>query len=87
MRYEIQFKKSAWETLQALEPNIRGRLKEAILELADNPVPAGAVRLRGDLPFCRIRVGSYRVIYEVRHAVFVVLVLKIGHRRDVYRQL
>ena len=86
MRYEIQFKKSAWETLQALEQNIRGRLLGAIWELADNPVTARAKRLKGNLPFYRIRVGSYRVIYEIKSAALVVLVLKIGHRRDVYRE-
>lgn len=87
MRYEIRFKKSAWETLQSIERDTRGRLKEAILALADNPTPAGCRKLAGNRPFYRIRVGSYRVIYEIMGDVLVVLVLKVGHRRDVYRDL
>jgi mRNA interferase RelE/StbE len=68
-----------------LDPQIRGRLAPHISALADEPRPVGSKRLAGSDDLYRIRVGAYRVVYRVEDDVLLVLVLKLGHRRDVYR--
>lgn len=55
-----------------------------MLALADDPRPAGAAKLVGTRSAWRVRIGDYRVIYEVRDEVLLVLVIKIGHRKQVY---
>lgn len=87
MRYEIRFKTSAWKALQKLDREARGRLALAIWDLADDPRPPGSRKLTGAESLYRIRVGNYRVIYQVRDDLLVVLVVKLGHRRDIYRDL
>ncbi|TKB66358.1 MAG: type II toxin-antitoxin system RelE/ParE family toxin [Nitrospira sp.] len=61
------------------------RADEAILKLAENPRPHGARKLSG-VPLYRIRVGSFRIVYEVNDAQHLVTVVTIGHRREVYRK-
>lgn len=62
-------------------------MAEAILALGENPRPKGASKLSGQRPFYRVRVGDYRVIYEIQEKILVVLVIKVGHRREVYQKL
>jgi mRNA interferase RelE/StbE len=85
LSYEIQIKASALKAINKLETQIRARIVTRIVELADNPRPQGSTKLSGPDSFYRVRVGNYRIIYEVKDDVLVVLVLKVGHRRDVYR--
>lgn len=63
----------------------RTRLIEAIDTLVTVPRPGGCVKLVGSTDRCRVLVGDHRIIYEVRDGELVVLVVKVGHRRDVYR--
>lgn len=84
--YTIELIPSAIKTLVAFGRPLQLRLKPAIDALAHEPRPPGAKKLKGDLRY-RIRVGDYRIIYEIRDAILVVLVIKIGHRREVYRGL
>jgi mRNA interferase RelE/StbE len=60
------------------------RIFERIEKLAENPRPYGCEKLRGQNTY-RIRQGDYRIIYEIKDKVLIVLVLRIGHRRDIYR--
>lgn len=84
MTYRVHIKRSAAKTLQTIARDERLRLIEAIDRLADNP-GAGSV-LKGELSgLRRLRVGSYRIVYEVQAQQLVVLVVRIGHRRDLYR--
>jgi mRNA interferase RelE/StbE len=62
---------------------LQARLGRRILTLADEPRPAGVVKLSG-LDAFRIRVGDYRAIYEIRDDLLLVLILSVGHRREVY---
>ena len=87
MPYEIQFKTSAWKAFSKLKGEARGRVTEAIMGLAENPRPQNARKLSGKGDFYRVRVGDYRVIYEIHEKALVVLIFKVGHRRDVYRKL
>jgi mRNA interferase RelE/StbE len=64
------------------------RLDQALLSLAENPVPAGSKQLVGeDPPLYRVRVGDYRILYQIEDDVLVILVVHVGHRKDVYRFL
>jgi mRNA interferase RelE/StbE len=85
MRYELIIKPSAEKSLDKLPRPIRSRIVDALKQLCDNPHPAGSVKLTGDENLWRIRIGSYRVVYEIHNAKLVVLVLRVAHRRDVYR--
>ena len=70
--------------LLKMSSDVLRRLEEAITGLGDEPRPQGARRLQGVEDLYRIRVGDYRVIYRIRDKAVVVLVVKIGHRREVY---
>ncbi len=84
MRYSIEVVPSARKALARLPLPMRRRVQVAIDQLADNPFPAGVKKLQGEDAY-RIRVGDYRVIYEVQHGRLTILVIRIGHRREVYR--
>jgi mRNA interferase RelE/StbE len=85
MAYSIQFTARALRDLVALDRPVQQRLRHHIDRLAQNPFPARAKKLHGEEPYYRIRVGDYRVIYQVEARQLRVVVVKIGHRRDVYR--
>ena len=85
MPYTIEFAASALREFKALERALQRRVGTRIDHLANNPFPPGVKKLQGELSFYRIRVGDYRVIYRIDGKRVVIMVLKIGHRRDVYR--
>ena len=85
MEYFVEFRPSALKALRGVAPSNRARISKAIEALADNPYPAGCKKLAAEDGFWRIRVGDYRVIYKVIQERLVVTVVKIGHRREVYR--
>ncbi len=82
--YELVFKKSVAKDLRRVPNADVARIIERIRALADDPRPSGCEKLSG-LERYRIRQGVYRIVYEVLDHKLVVLVVKIGHRRDVYR--
>lgn len=84
-RYEVQLVASARRELLKLPARMRVRVADAIRALATDPQPPGCKKLAGNAEYFRIRVGDYRILYEVRDRAILVLVIKIGHRRDVYR--
>jgi len=84
-RYEILIKPSARKELEAIGlKKDRQRIVEAILSLAESPCPMGCRKLSGKDKY-RIRCGVYRVVYSIQDVVLVVTIMKVGHRRDVYR--
>ena len=85
MLFSIQFTPRAQRDFSALDRAVQQRLRRYIDRLAENPFPASAKRLHAEEPFHRIRVGDYRVIYQVERQQLVVIIVKIGHRKDVYR--
>jgi mRNA interferase RelE/StbE len=64
---------------------MRARVDRKVDALAENPRPAGAKKLKGSSELWRVRAGDYRVIYSIHDDVLLILVVKIGHRGDVYR--
>jgi mRNA interferase RelE/StbE len=85
LEYRIQFAPSARRQLEDLPMKIQRRIAAHIDQLAFNPRPRGSIKLEGEDDLYRIRVGKYRVIYGIQDDELIVLVLRIGHRRDVYR--
>ena len=85
MPYEITVEKTAKKQIRKLQPSEQVRIAEAILTLADDPRPAGCLKLTNREAW-RIRVGDYRIIYEIRDEVLIVVVVTVGHRREVYKK-
>jgi mRNA interferase RelE/StbE len=83
--YRIEVSRRAERALLALSPEVSARIEVKIDALAHDPRPRGVKKLAGGEALYRLRVGDYRVIYQVRDRVLVVLVVDVGHRRDVYR--
>jgi mRNA interferase RelE/StbE len=83
--YKLFISKKAEKALNLLSKRDRKRILETIQLLAGNPMPMGCRKLSGEENLFRIRVGVYRVIYEIKNKLLTVLILKVGHRRDIYR--
>jgi mRNA interferase RelE/StbE len=81
--YRIELRPATVRALRKLDPPIRRRVQGAIVLLAQNPRPPAARALKGR-PGLRVRVGDYRVIYTIQDEVLLVVVVTLGHRRDVY---
>ena len=82
--YRLQIKPSAVRELEGVPRQDRRRLAARMRALADDPRPPGAEKLRGH-DLYRVRQGSYRILYEIVDRDLSVTVIKIGHRREVYR--
>jgi len=86
MPYSISYRPTAAKTLRKLDKPIARRLVSEIGQLAYDPRPKGCSQLAGGEGEYRIRVGDYRIVYDVNDVEVVVLVLRVGHRRDIYRR-
>ncbi|MBN4066620.1 type II toxin-antitoxin system RelE/ParE family toxin [Simkania negevensis] len=85
-KYKVQFNKRYLKDLQKIPRADQRQIRESILSLADNPRPSGCKKLKGSKGFLyRVRWGDYRVVYTIQDDVLIVLVIAVGHRRDVYR--
>ena len=84
MTYTVEILRSAQKRLAKIDGQNRKRIIDAIRVLANDPRPPGSKKLSGR-PAWRIRMGTYRVIYEVHDQQLLVLVVAVGHRREVYR--
>ena len=82
--YELVFRKSVAKDLRVFPKQDVKRIMQRIRVLADDPQPPGCEKLSGQERY-RIRQGVYRIIYEIEDSRLVVLIVKVGHRRDVYR--
>ena len=85
MPYRIEFSPRADRDLGALPHEAQARVRTRIDALALNPRPVGVEKLAGETGAYRVRVGTYRILYEIHDRVLRVVLLKIGHRREVYR--
>jgi len=81
--YRIELRPAAVRALKKLDPQVRTRVQGAITLLAEDPRPPAARPLRGR-PGLRVRVGDYRIIYTVADDVLLIVVVTLGHRRDIY---
>lgn len=85
MLYFIEFSSAAARHFRGLPKAVKVRLSAHIDALAEQPRPPHAKMLFGREQLWRIRVGTYRIVYAIEDDVLVVLVVRVGHRRDVYR--
>jgi mRNA interferase RelE/StbE len=82
--YRVVIEKKASRALMALDQHHRARITGAIELLARNPYPPAARKLTNRLAY-RVRVGDHRIIYSVQESTITIVVVAIGHRKDVYR--
>ena len=82
--YELVFRKSVAKDLRGYPKQDVKRIMQRIRALADDPLPSGCEKLSSQERY-RIRQGVYRIIYEIEDSRLVVLIVKVGHRREVYR--
>ena len=83
-KFDLVFKECVSKDLKELPKQDVQRILERIDALRDEPRPQGSVKLSGK-EYYRVRQGNYRIIYEIQDAQLVVIVIKVGHRREVYR--
>ena len=84
-RYRIEWRSSTKKDLRKIESQDRLRIITAVEQLATDPFPPGCTKLSGSERNYRIRTGNYRILYYVHSGHLVIEVIKVGHRKDVYR--
>lgn len=84
-RYRVEIARRALKSIAAFPRKEQQRVRAAIDLLADNPRPPGCVAMVGEPHAYRVRTGDYRIVYEVFDDRLLVQVVRVGHRRDVYR--
>lgn len=85
MPYIVKFTSHAARSFRKLSRDVQARLSPSIESLKDNPRPPGSEKLKGSDDAYRIRVGDYRILYEVRDKELLVYIIEAGHRREVYK--
>lgn len=83
--YRIEVSRTAEKQLRRLSRPEQVRLLSAIRGFSSDPRPAGYRKLKGYDDVYRVRVGVFRVIYSIEESIVTVIILKVGHRRDIYR--
>ena len=86
MSYKLITPKSVQKQIDALPDEIRDRIDESIKALAENPRPDGVVKMKGSESEYRIRIGNYRVVYDINDGELTILLIQCRHRREVYKK-
>jgi len=87
MAYTIKFRPAVEKNLRSLPRKELLRIKGKIEALAENLPDPATTKMKGNNHFHKIRTGDYRIIYEIHQEVLVILVVKIGHRKNIYKHL
>ncbi len=82
--YRVLIESPAWRQINRLSEEVQNKLFDKIYTLELEPRPSGGKKLRGKTQFYRLRVGDYRIIYDVQDGILVVVVVEVGDRKDVY---
>jgi mRNA interferase RelE/StbE len=85
VRYTVKIEKSALKALKKIPKDSIAAIWKEISALEHNPRPAGHKKLKGPQSLYRVRSGNYRIIYEIQDKLLIILVVRIGDRKDVYR--
>lgn len=85
MNHRVTLLRDAQKAMDKLNADLRGRMLRAMRLLEDDPRHPGVVKLAGPEDLYRVRVGDWRIVYAIRDRELVVIVIRIGHRREVYR--
>lgn len=86
MTYEVSLAPAAARQMRKFDPQVRRRVQAVIELLATDPRPPSAIRLVGGGGEWRVRTGDYRIVYEIEDERLLVLVLSVGHRREIYQR-
>ena len=87
MQYSIEFRPAVLKNLKQFPKRDLVRIKKKIEELGSNLLALNTTKMKGDNSFHKVRSGNYRIIYEIHDDSLVILVVKVGHRKDVYKKL
>ena len=87
MKYRIKVQRSAAKTIEKIPKLDRKRIGKKIDSLAKRLPSADTTKMKGNNPFHKVRVGDYRIVYEIQDDVLLILIVKVGHRKDIYRNL
>ncbi len=87
MQYSVEFRPSVKKDIKHIPKKDLIKIKNKIDEISMNLPEATTTQMRGNTNFHRVRCGNYRIIYEIHENRLIILVVKIGHRKDVYRNL
>ncbi len=87
MRYSVEFRPSVLKSMKRFPKKELIRIKKKIDGLAENLPEPTATKMKGNNPFHKVRTGNYRIVYQIIEDRLVILVVKIGHRKDVYKKL
>jgi mRNA interferase RelE/StbE len=87
VKYEVKIDKQCLKDLEKIPEHFRDAINKKVKALADDPRPDGYIKLKGSKndPLYHIRYGDYRIVYAIKDDILVVLVIEIGHRREIYR--
>lgn len=85
MKYTVRMPARVVKALDRLPRAVRGRIVRKLEALEDDPRPAGSEKMAGSNDLYRIRAGDWRIVYAIQDRELVVIVIRIGHRREVYR--
>ena len=85
--YKVCFDKNYLKELERVPTVYRENIRKKIKELAANPRPEGYLKMKGsgNTPFYRIRCGDYRIVYTIDDDVLIILIIELGHRKEIYR--
>lgn len=87
MVYRLQYKSSVKKELRKLSRTDRITIVHKIKLLKKEPRPEGSAKLKGSRDLFRIRHGDYRIIYQIQNNVLIIIIIRIGHRREIYKNL
>jgi len=87
MLYSIEFRPAVLKSLKRIPRRDLVRIKKKIEELGSNLPAPDTTKMKGDNSFHKVRSGNYRIIFEIHDDRLVILIVKVGHRKDVYRKL
>ena len=86
MAYQIIFAPAVRRALAKLPQDLQGRIIRKIESLAENPRPPGVEKLSGAEDLYRVRTGEYRIVYSIEDRTVTVTIVRVGHRKDIYRK-
>lgn len=87
MAYTVEFRPSVWKNVKNVPKKDLVKIKSKIEEISSHLPDPSTTKISGDNDFHKVRCGNYRIIYEIHENRLIILVVKIGHRKDVYRNL
>jgi mRNA interferase RelE/StbE len=87
MPYELYVERHAEKDLNKLPPQLFSQITAKIKELVSNPHPQGSIKIKGSQKDWRLRIGDYRVLYEINNTTKTITIMRVKHRREVYRDL